>query len=350
MITLNLKAESPEMQALKQYLEENVNEFLADKINNGVRIEKDGKTLINKKTLETFMDYAHDEAKKLAAKNARYACIKHEIVFGWAMHYFEEADIIGKLYNEDETEYKAAKPKTVTTPKPSSPATASVITTPKKQQPQQFSLFDLVQTPTVEEKIEEPVEEIEDIDDNIDEPSELNVDMETGEILPPNHVEKKTIPLQASPLYQKYMRIQNQYPHAVIAYRLGDFFEVFGDSAVKLANNFNLTLTGRDCGLKERVAMVGFPYHSASVYFHKISELFELVVVEDDIATPYESNEIENNPPMEEENEPTMYENNDIESDDLEEMRSSAKAFEQTALCKLLEIFSDELMISEEDY
>ena len=90
MIKLDLKAESPEMQALKQYLEENVNEFLADKINNGVRIQKDGKTLINKKTLETFMDYAHDEAKKLAAKNARYACIKHDIVFGWAMHYFEE--------------------------------------------------------------------------------------------------------------------------------------------------------------------------------------------------------------------------------------------------------------------
>jgi hypothetical protein len=197
---------------------------------------------------------------------------------------------------------------------------------------------------------EETVEEIGDINNADEEPTELNVDMETGEILPPKQVEKKTIPLQASPLYQKYMRIQNQYPHAVIAYRLGDFFEVFGDSAVKLANNFNLTLTGRDCGLKERVAMVGFPYHSASVYFHKISELFDLVVVEDDIATPYESNEIENNPPMEEENEPTMYENNDIESDDLEEMRSSAKAFEQTALCKLLEIFSDELMISEEDY
>ena len=65
MITLNLQAESPEFQALKAYLEENVSEILADKINNGVKIEKDGKTLINKKTLETFMDYAHGQAKIL---------------------------------------------------------------------------------------------------------------------------------------------------------------------------------------------------------------------------------------------------------------------------------------------
>jgi hypothetical protein len=191
-------------------------------------------------------------------------------------------------------------------------------------------------------KTEAPVEELNDNND-VDEPTEFNVDMETGEILPPKTIEKKTFPLQASPLYQKYMRFQNQYPHAVIAYRLGDFFEVFGDNAVKLANNFNLTLTGRDCGLKERVPMVGFPYHAAGVYFHKISERFELVVVEDNVATPYktENEEI----PVEE----LAYEENDS-PDDLEEMRSSAKAFEQTALCTLLEIFGEEIMIPEEDY
>ena len=68
MITLNLTAKGTEQELIKKYLEENASETLADKINNGVRIEKDGKTLINKKTLDSFMDYAHEEAKKQAEK------------------------------------------------------------------------------------------------------------------------------------------------------------------------------------------------------------------------------------------------------------------------------------------
>ena len=71
MFNLNLVTKSVEEEALKQYLEENASEVLADKINNGVRIEKDGKTLINKKTIETFMDYAKKEAKTQAEKGAK---------------------------------------------------------------------------------------------------------------------------------------------------------------------------------------------------------------------------------------------------------------------------------------
>ena len=71
MITLNLTAKGTEQELIKKYLEENASETLADKINNGVRIEKDGKTLINKKSLDGFMKYATDEAKKLAEKVLR---------------------------------------------------------------------------------------------------------------------------------------------------------------------------------------------------------------------------------------------------------------------------------------
>ena len=49
---------------IKDYLENNASQTLADKINNGVQIEKDGKTLINKKDLESFMKYASQEAQK----------------------------------------------------------------------------------------------------------------------------------------------------------------------------------------------------------------------------------------------------------------------------------------------
>lgn len=349
MITLNLKAESPELQAIKEFLQENANEFLAEKINNGVYIQKDGKRLLNKKDLASFMKYACEEARKLSAKGATSACVKDEIVFGWAMHYFEEADIIGTLYNEDGTAYQPA-PKKNTSSVQRTPAPA-VQAKPEPPKPRQFNLFDMMaqtEQPTTDKPTnEETVEEIGDINNADEEPTELNVDMETGEILPPKPVEKKSIPLQASPLYQKYMRFQNQYPHAVIAYRLGDFFEVFGNNAVKLANNFNLTLTGRDCGLEERVPMVGFPYHASDMYLHKISERFELVVVEDNVAMPYKTNTEEI---LIDENEPTVYENNNEPDDDLEDMRTSAKAFEQTALCTLLEIFGEEIMIPEEDY
>ena len=106
MITLNLTAKGTEQELIKKYLEENASETLADKINNGVRIEKDGKTLINKKSLDGFMKYATDEARKQAEKGASSACVRSDVVFGWAIHYFEEESIIGKLYNEDGSEYK----------------------------------------------------------------------------------------------------------------------------------------------------------------------------------------------------------------------------------------------------
>ena len=380
MIKLNLKAESPEFQAIKEFLEENANEFLAEKINNGVFIQKDGKRLLNKKDLASFMKYAYEEARKLSAKGTTSACVKDEIVFGWAMHYFEENDLIGKLYNEDGSEYKPAPKKTNKNVQPVPAPTVQTKPTPPK--PRQFNLFDMM-SQTEDVKTDKPTEEKiennndgefqtpahEDIDDGVDEPVEdeiiemnvtedtqnpctWKVNKTTGEILSKSPVDKKGVPLQASPLYQKYMRFQNQYPHAVIAYRLGDFFEVFGDNAVKLANNFNLTLTGRDCGLEERVPMVGFPYHASGVYFHKISERFELVVVEDNVATPYGYDDDKTDPyaPIEEENESTVYENKDKPDDDLEELRASTKAFEQTALCALLEIFGEEIMIPEEDY
>ena len=364
MIKLNLKAESPELQAVKEFLEENANEFLAEKINNGVYIQKDGKHLLNKKDLASFMKYACEEARKLSTKGATSACVKDEIVFGWAMHYFEESDIIGTLYNEDGSVYKPA-PKKSNTLVQRTPAPA-VQAKPEPPKPRQFNLFDMM-AQTEQPKDNEPLEEEFDEDNNVvdepveDEIIEMNVTQDTqkpctwqvnkttGEILSKQPIEQKSIPLQASPLYQKYMRFQNQYPHAVIAYRLGDFFEVFGDNAVKLANNFNLILTGRDCGLEERVPMVGFPYHASDMYFHKISERFELVVVEDNVATLYGTTD-ESPMPVEEENVSTVYENNDEPDDDLEEMRSAAKAFEQAALCTLLEIFGEEIMIPEEDY
>lgn len=62
------------------------------------------------------------------------------------------------------------------------------------------------------------------------------------------------------------MNTENKYPDHILAYRVGDFYEVFGDNAKLLAQPLDLTLTSRDCGLAERVLMVGFPYHAADNY------------------------------------------------------------------------------------
>ena len=178
---LNLQATTKEEQKVKAYLEANASEVLAEKINNGVRIQKDGKTLINKKTLAGFMKFACDEAKKQAEKGAQSACINDETVYGWAVHYFEEDSIEGTLYNEDGTEYKAPMPK-VTTKVP------TVKPQPKPQPKPQMSMFDLLDAKPEEPAAEEPDDEPTDEDyaeaaEQLAEKAALQADPETGEVI-----------------------------------------------------------------------------------------------------------------------------------------------------------------------
>ena len=60
---------------------------------------------------------------------------------------------------------------------------------------------------------------------------------------------------------------------------------MFGDNAKIVANELDLTLTGRDMGVQERVPMIGFPYHVAEKYFKKITEIGSLVVVDGENVT-----------------------------------------------------------------
>ena len=152
MIKLNLETKNKEQEILKAYLEENASETLADKINNGVKIHKDNKTLINKKTLDTFMKYAYEEARKLAEKGANCACLEDKTVFAWAMHYFEEDLIEGILYNKDGSEYKitpSTPPKQIETPKP-------------KKENNQRSFFDMLDLSTNTQENENNTEEKEE--------------------------------------------------------------------------------------------------------------------------------------------------------------------------------------------
>ena len=94
MTTLNLTANGKPQELILAYLQENASDVLAEKINSGTPFEKDGKKLINKKTLDGFMRFAMDEAKKLAEKGASSAFVEDKVVYGWAIHYFEELSLI----------------------------------------------------------------------------------------------------------------------------------------------------------------------------------------------------------------------------------------------------------------
>lgn len=153
---LNLEAETPAEQKVKAYLEQNASEVLARKINEGVKIVKDGKTLLNKKTLAGFLKFACDEAKKQAEKGAQSACIEDTVVYGWAAHYFEENSIEGTLYNEDGTVYKALMPKTAPLPTKYEP--------PKPKPKPQMSIFDMMAADEQKQPADEPDDEPTDED------------------------------------------------------------------------------------------------------------------------------------------------------------------------------------------
>ncbi len=181
---LNLEAKTKEQELVKTYLEENVQEMLAERINNGVFIEKDGKKFRNVKNLDGFMKYASDEARKLASKGSNSACIEDRVVYGWAIHYFEEDSLEGELFDENGEVY-TVKPKPVTVKK----------TEPTKTQPQ-ISLFDFMKNDKKETEYEELTEEdideaLHELTENTEEkPTETIIDDEIYGVLPENENRK----------------------------------------------------------------------------------------------------------------------------------------------------------------
>lgn len=289
MTKINLSAKGDDQIAVLNYLQQNASDVLASKINNGVQIVKDGVTLINKKTLDGFFRYSTEEARKLVAKDARCACVLDHVVFGWAIHYFEEDEIEGTLYNLDGTEYKTAVKRT-TTP---TATTKSVITKPKKNEGQ-LSIFDM----TLPD--DEPDDTDEDVRDGTDDSDEVQAVCESTSqptaqqvsipIITHNDTQSST-PTQQSAnthtedkamFYYKYEIMQRQYPNNILLYRVGDFYEALDRNAELLARTIGLTLTGLSCGEAGRHPMCGIPYHALDVYVDKIKQHFAITIMDSD--------------------------------------------------------------------
>ena len=81
-----------------------------------------------------------------------------------------------------------------------------------------------------------------------------------------NEVDKTKL----APMMAHYVELKEKNMDTIILYRLGDFYEMFFEDAEVVSHELELTLTGRNAGLDERVPMCGVPYHAAQIYIDKL--------------------------------------------------------------------------------
>ena len=351
MIALKLKAETDCEKIVKQHLEQIVSETLARKINEGVIIEHNGQRVVNKKTFATFMVYLSEQAKGTIPKEKQHgmqSCVMDgENIMSLAIHYFEEDSIIGKLYTLDGKE--------LTEPKKTTPATVTP-TRPVQKQDAQMSLFGMMaeNAPTMsepndeesdgddEDESDEDDSEAEEADEETDDENEP--DEETEDEAEPEEADEGSVEEepegQGTPFYQCYKKFSAKYHDAVLFMRLGDFYEALGDHAIKVSDAIGLTLTGRDCGLSERVPMCGVPYHAFEVYVAKLLERGFYVAVSENLTgfhfmnTPTQRIDEETGEVLPDAKE-------QAEDDPLDGFDTTA--FDKEALCILSELFGDDI-------
>ena len=92
-----------------------------------------------------------------------------------------------------------------------------------------------------------------------------------------------------SPMMKQYLDIKNKYEDTIIFFRLGDFYEMFFEDAEMVSHELELTLTGKNCGLDERVPMCGIPYHAYKSYLDKLIEKGYKVAIVEQLTDPKES-------------------------------------------------------------
>ncbi len=78
---------------------------------------------------------------------------------------------------------------------------------------------------------------------------------------------------------RQYYNFKVRYPDSLVFFRLGDFYEMFFEDAIKASEILGLTLTGRDCGLDERAPMCGIPHHACDMYIKQLVEAGQAVVI-----------------------------------------------------------------------
>src|SRR5688572_21502861 len=89
-----------------------------------------------------------------------------------------------------------------------------------------------------------------------------------------------------TPLMKQYNTIKAKYPDALLLFRVGDFYETFGQDAVKAANILGIVLTRRANGSASFIELAGFPYHSLDSYLPKLVRAGYRVAICDQLEDP----------------------------------------------------------------
>ena len=79
----------------------------------------------------------------------------------------------------------------------------------------------------------------------------------------------------------QYLKVKENYPDALVFYRIGDFYEMFFDDAKTASRELDLILTGKNAGVKDRVPMCGVPHHAVSGYVQRLVQRgYKIAIVE----------------------------------------------------------------------
>ena len=100
-----------------------------------------------------------------------------------------------------------------------------------------------------------------------------------------SRVEKKSS-LTNTPLMQQYQEMKKKHPDAVLLFRVGDFYEIFGKDAVIASEILGITLTRRQTGIDSRIELAGFPHHALDTYLPKLVRAGKRVAICEQLEDP----------------------------------------------------------------
>jgi DNA mismatch repair protein MutS len=100
-------------------------------------------------------------------------------------------------------------------------------------------------------------------------------------------MQETTQPPELTPMMRQYLEIKSAYPDSILFFRLGDFYEMFLDDAVKASRILDITLTSRNRNAEGgEVPLCGIPFHSANPYIAKLIEAGEKVAICEQVEDP----------------------------------------------------------------
>lgn len=91
---------------------------------------------------------------------------------------------------------------------------------------------------------------------------------------------------KVSPMMRQYLETKDNYEDVILFYRIGDFYEMFFEDAINVSHDLELTLTGKNAGLDEKIPMCGIPHHAANIYIDKLIDKGYKVAICEQVEDP----------------------------------------------------------------